>query len=414
VSAPRPESEADRIGPIIIALALLTAVGPLSIDMYVPGFPAMGRTLGASSSSVQLTMTAFLAGIVGGQLVVGPISDAIGRRRLLLGGTLAYALLSAACAVAPNVQLLIVCRLLQGLCGAIGMVLSKAVLTDRYAGPALPRVFALLSQIMGIAPVVAPVLGGLVLAVADWRMVFGVLAAVGVLQFVLVLIMVPESLPEQQRHPGRLGRSFGLMGSLLLDRSFVGYMIVAGFSGAALFSYISTSSFIFEGIHHVAASAYSLIFASNAIGLVIAGQIFARLSRRLRLNRLLVLGLLVALTATVAQLILLALLGETLLGTWICLFCTMLGAGIMMPASQTIGQMIGRDSPGSAAALLGATNFLFGAAASPIAGLFSRNSSLPMALIMLGAYLGGMLGLLLLARPWLGRGEVVSSGHEPG
>lgn len=404
--------QTTRIGPVIVALALLTAVGPLSIDMYVPGFPAMGRTLGASSSAVQLTMTAFLAGIVVGQLVVGPISDAIGRRGLLLGGTLAYALLSAACAMAVNVELLIGFRLLQGLCGAIGMVLSKAVLTDRYAGPALPRAFALLSQIMGVAPVVAPVLGGLVLSIGSWRLVFAVLTLVGIGQCILVLIMVPESLPAERRHGGSLGRSFGLMGRLLIDRSFIGYMVVSGFSGAALFSYISTSSFIFEGIHHVAPSTYSLIFASNAIGLVIAGQIFARLSRRLRLNRLLVLGLLVALGATVAQLILLGLLGETLLGTWFCLFATLLGAGIMMPASQTIGQMIGRDSPGSAAALLGATSFLFGAAASPIAGLFSRNSSLPMVLIMLGAYLGGVLGLLLLARPWLGRGEVSSVGHD--
>lgn len=394
---------------MIIPLAVLTAIAPLSIDMYVPGFPAMGRTLGATSSAVQLTMTAFLAGIVLGQLLIGPISDTLGRRRLLLIGTLAFAALSIGCAVAPTVEVLIVSRFLQGACGAIAMVLSRAVLTDRYAGPALPRAFALLSQIMGVAPVAAPVLGGLVLSIGSWRTVFGVLAAVGVLQFLLVLILVPESLPPQRRHGGGLGRSFGLMGGLLVDRSFVGYMLVVGFGGACLFSYISTSSFVFEGIHHVTATQYSLIFASNAVGMVIAGQIFSRLSRRLRLNRLLVLGWSTALLATVVQLILLLAVGETLVGTWACLFGTMLGLGVILPCTQTIGQTIGRHAPGSAAALLGSTQFLFGAAASPIAGLFGHRTSTPMAMIMFVAFLAMLIALLTLARPWLGRGEVTRS-----
>lgn len=388
-------------------LATLTAVAPLAIDMYVPGFPAMGATLDASGSAIQLTMTTFLAGIVLGQLVIGPISDAIGRRRLLLAGTLAFAACSVACALAPNVELLVGFRFLHGGCGAIGMVLARAVLTDRFAGPALPRTFALLSQIMGAAPVIAPVLGGLVLSVGSWRTVFAVLAVFGVLQFALVLFLVPESLPPERRHGGGLATSFGLMARMLTDRSFVGYMLVVGCTGAALFTYVSDSSFVFEELHHVSATQYSLIFASNAVGMVLAGQIFARMSRQIRLNRLLVMALVLAVAANVVQLVLALTVGETLFGTWGCLFASMLAAGIVFPSTTTIGQTIGRDTPGSAAALMGATQFLCGAAASPIVGLFGHQSSVPMAGVMLTAFGTAVVLLVLLARPWLGRGEPI-------
>lgn len=405
---PGPDAGAvERPLGLVAALATLTAVAPLATDMYIPGFPAMGATLNASGSAVQLTMTTFLAGIVLGQLVVGPISDGIGRRRLLLGGTLAFALFSVACSVAPSVELLIGFRFLHGASGAIGIVLARAVLTDRFTGPALPRTFALLSQIMALAPVVAPVLGGLVLSLGSWRTVFAVLAGFGVLQFLVVWLVIPESLPPQRRHGGGLGTSFGLMGHLLRDRSFVGYMLVMGFAGAALFSYIAGSSFVFEDLHHLSATSYSLIFASNAVALVISGQIFARLSRRFRLNRLLVFGLAVAGAANLAQLLLAVLVGESVAGTWVCLFISMLGIGVVFPSTMTIGQTIGRDTPGSASALIGATQFLCGAAASPLVGLFGHGSSVPMAGVMLAAFLAAFAVLVLLARPWLGRGESV-------
>lgn len=397
----------QRIAPLLLALCTLTAVGPLATDMYIPGFPAMGDALGVSSSSIQLTMTAFLAGIVLGQLLVGPISDGLGRRRLLLGGTVAFSLVSIGCAVAPNVEVLTVLRFLHGTCGAVGMVLARAVLTDRFAGPELPRIFAILSQILGIAPVIAPVLGALVLSVGDWRTVFATLAGFGVLQFVLVLTLVPESLPPERRHGAGLGASFRRMGHLLANRSFVGYMLVLGFTGAALFSYIAGSSFVFEDLHGVSETQYSLIFASNAFALVIAGQIFARVSRKIRLNRLLIIAVTVCGLAGCAQLILLATVGETLAGTWVCLFVTMMGCGIIFPSTNTIGQTIGRQTPGSASALMGGTQFLCGAAASPLVGLFGHGTSLPMALIMTLGFAAVGLALLTLARPWLGHGEVV-------
>lgn len=392
---------------MVAALATLTAVAPLATDMYIPGFPAMGAALDASGPAIQLTMTTFLAGIVLGQLLIGPISDGVGRRRLMLAGTVAFTAFSLACALSPSVELLIGFRFLHGASGAIGMVLARAVLTDRFAGPALPRTFALLSQIMAIGPVLAPVLGGLVLSLGSWRTVFAVLAGFGLLQFVVVLLAIPESLPPERRHGGGLGTSLGLMGGLLADRSFVGYMLVMGCTGAALFSYIAGSSFVFEDLHHVSETGYSLIFASNAVALVLSGQVFARLSHRIRLNRLLVVGLALAGTANLVQLMLALTIGETMAGTWACLFVSMLGTGVIFPSTMTIGQTIGRDVPGSASALIGATQFLCGAAASPLVGLFGHNSSVPMAGVMLGSFVAAALVLVVLARPWLGRGESV-------
>ncbi len=214
-SAPAgPTDPARRAAVALVAvLAALTAVAPLATDMYVPGFPAMGHTLGASNPAVQLTMTAFLAGLVVGQLVIGPLSDSLGRRGLLLSGTAAFMVFSVACAIAPTVGILTGARFLQGVSGAAGMVLARAVLTDRFQGADLPRYFAVLSQIMGVAPVAAPVLGGAVLAVSTWRAVFVVLTVMGGLLVLGVLRKVPESLPPERRHAGGITQTFRAMGS---------------------------------------------------------------------------------------------------------------------------------------------------------------------------------------------------------
>lgn len=408
-SSTTTQDDRGSIAPLILTVCTLTAVGPLAIDMYLPGLPAMGEALGAGSSQIQLTMTAFLAGIVVGQLVIGPISDGIGRRRLLLGGTLAFTVASVACAVAPTVELLIAFRLLQGLCGAVGIVLARAVLTDLFAGPRLPRIFAILSQILGAAPVIAPVLGGIVLAVADWRVVFVTLAVFGLVQFSLVLRLLPESLPPQRRHTGGLRSSLRSMGRLLGNRSFVGYMLVLGSTGAALFGYISGSSFVFEAIHGLTETQYSLLFASNAMGLVIAGQIFARVSRKVRLNRILIMAIGWIVFCNLTHVVLLLIFGDVLGITWACLFGTMLGVGMVFPSTMTIGQTIGRETPGTASALMGTLQFLCGAAASPLVGILGHETTMPMAMILLCGFGVGALALLFLARPWLGHGEVATT-----
>ncbi|MFJ4616924.1 multidrug effflux MFS transporter [Streptomyces sp. NPDC088812] len=402
VPAPLPRRAAVAL---VAVLGALTAVAPLATDMYVPGFPAMGEALGTSSSAVQLTMTAFLAGLVVGQLLIGPLSDGLGRRRLLLSGAAGFVLFSVVCAVAPDVTVLTGARFLQGVAGAAGMVLARAVLTDRFHGAELPRYFAVLSQVMGVAPVAAPVLGGVVLGLSTWRAVFAVLAVLGALLLFAVVRAVPESLPPERRHGGGFTSTFRAMGALLGRRSFMGYVLVIAFVSAALFAYISGSSFVFESLHGVSATTYSLIFATNAVGMLLSGAVFSRLAGRLRLNTLLSAGVGVCLLGALAQVLLVVTVGETLAGTWITLFVTAAGIGLVFPAGMSIGQAVGRSAPGAASALLGGLQFLFGALASPLVGLFGEHSSLPMALVMLIAVAAAAAALAGLARPWEGHGE---------
>jgi DHA1 family bicyclomycin/chloramphenicol resistance-like MFS transporter len=394
-----------RVAALIAVLGALTAVAPLATDMYVPGFPEMGSSLRATDSAVQLSMTAFLAGLVLGQMLIGPLSDGLGRRRLLLSGTSAFAALTLLCAFAPNIQVLIGARFLEGVAGAAGMVLARAAITDWFHGPDIPRFFSMLSLVLGVAPVAAPVIGGAILSVSTWRAIFLVLAVVGVLLVLAVVAKVPESLPPDRRHNGGIGSTFRAMGGLLRERTFTGYVLTLGFSGAALFTYIAGSSFVFENIYGVSATRYSLVFAVNAVGMLLAGALFGVLARRIRMNTLLAAGVTTAAAGVIGQVVLLATVGGSLAGTWACLFVTLAGVGMVFPASMSLGQTLGRRAPGAASALLGGTQFLLGALASPLVGLFGTSSVTPMTLIMLGALVCAVLALTLLARPWQGHGE---------
>ncbi|MFG3142318.1 multidrug effflux MFS transporter [Streptomyces sp. NPDC048211] len=409
-SGPQPSAPSvspRQAGALIAVLGALTAVAPLATDMYVPGFPSMGTTLHASSPAVQLTLTSFLVGMVVGQLLIGPLSDGWGRRRLLLAGSAGFVLFSLLCALAPNVELLTAGRFLQGFAGAAGMVLARAVITDCFRGADVPRYFALLSQILGIAPIAAPVIGGAVLSLSTWRAVFVVLAVLGALLVFAVVKKVPETLPPERRHGGGLGGTFRTMGTLLKHRAFMGYVLVLGFTSAALFAYISGSSFVFQNVHGVSPTAYSLIFASNAVGMLIAGVTFARLSVRVRLNTLLVAGLGISGIGAVALLVLPPVAGENLAVSWICLFVAISGIAVIFPSTMSIGQSLGRSAPGAASALIGGLQFLFGAAASPLVGLFGEDSATPMAAVILISLALAGVCLVLLARPWLSHGEVV-------
>ncbi|WUS99815.1 multidrug effflux MFS transporter [Streptomyces sp. NBC_00708] len=406
-----PPVRPGHVSALIAVLGALTAVAPLATDMYVPGFPAMGDALHASGSAVQLTLTAFLIGMVVGQLLIGPVSDGRGRRGLLISGAAGFVLFSLLCAVAPNVELLTAARFLQGFAGAAGMVLARAVITDCFHGADVPRYFALLSQILGIAPIAAPVVGGAVLSASTWRAVFVVLAVLGALLLAAVVRKVPETLPPARRHGGGLTGTFRTMGTLLTHRPFMGYVLVLGFTSAALFAYISGSSFVFQNVHGVSPTVYSLIFASNAVGMLIGGVVFARLSARVRLNTLLIAGLAISGAGAAALLAIPALAGQSLAVSWICLFVAMSGIALIFPATMSIGQHLGRSAPGAASALIGGLQFLFGAAASPLVGLFGEDTATPMAVIILTALALAGLALVLLARPWHAHGEVTAPPH---
>ncbi|MBZ9643835.1 multidrug effflux MFS transporter [Streptomyces sp. PSKA30] len=401
----RPPVRALRRTGLLVTLILggLTAVPPLSMDMYLPAMPEVTESLQAPAATVQLTLTACLAGMAFGQLVVGPMSDRWGRRRPLLTGLAVYIVATALCAVAPTVESLVAFRLAQGLAGAAGIVIARAVVRDLYDGVAMARFFSTLMLISGVAPIVAPLIGGQILRVTDWRGVFVVLTAVGVLLAGVVWFRLPETLPPAERHRSGVGEALHSMRRLLADLPFTGYMLAGGFAFAALFAYVSASPFVIQEIYGASPQTFSLLFGLNSIGLVAAGQINGKvLVGRVRLDRVLALGLtVVVLAATSLLLMSLGVFGEVgLVPVSGALFVLMTAMGFTLPNAQTLALLRTRHSAGSASALLGTSSFLIGAIASPLAGIGGEHTAVPMAVVQLAAALVAVACFVGLCRPW--------------
>ncbi|MGW0816791.1 multidrug effflux MFS transporter [Streptomyces viridiviolaceus] len=375
---------------VTLVLGGLTATPPLAMDMYLPSLPEVTRSLHAPAATVQLTLTACLAGMALGQLVVGPMSDKWGRRRPLLAGLAVYVVATALCAFAPTVELLVAFRLAQGLAGAAAIVIARAVVRDLYDGVAMARFFSTLMLISGVAPVVAPLIGGQILRVTDWRGVFVVLTVVGVLLGGVVWAKLPETLPAAERHSGGVGDALRSMRTLLADRAFSGYMLAGGFAFASLFAYISASPFVVQEIYGASPQTFSLLFGLNSIGLVVVGQINGKvLVGRVRLDRVLGIGLAVVIAAAVALLLMaLGVFGDVgLAPVAAALFVLMSAMGITLPNTQALALMRVKHAAGSASALLGTSSFLIGAIASPLVGVAGEDTALPMAVVQLGAAL---------------------------
>jgi DHA1 family bicyclomycin/chloramphenicol resistance-like MFS transporter len=281
--APATESEdrasaAGTHGPLlVVVLGLITAIGPLSLDMYLPAFPAIADDLGVPAAGVQLSLTSCLVGFALGQLICGPLSDRWGRRRPVVTGLLAYAVLSLLIALAPSAPVLIGLRLLQGFAGGAGAVVARAVVRDLYAGVAAAKFFSRLTLIFGVAPILAPILGSAVLRVTSWHGIFVVLGAIALALTVMVMTALPETLPPRRRSPGGLTDTARTARTLFADRIFLGYALGQGFSFAALFGYLSGSSFVLQDGYGVSPTLFSLLFGLNSIGLIVLSQANARL-----------------------------------------------------------------------------------------------------------------------------------------
>ncbi|MFF4216346.1 multidrug effflux MFS transporter [Streptomyces nondiastaticus] len=407
-------AERDPAGPgisgaratgLIVTLVLggLTALPPLSMDMYLPALPEVTGALHSPAATVQLTLTACLMGMALGQLVVGPMSDKWGRRRPLLAGMVVYILATAACALAPTAGLLIGCRLVQGLAGAAGIVIARAVVRDLYDGVAMARFFSTLMLISGVAPVVAPLIGGQILRLTDWRGVFVVLTAVGVLLTLAVWRFLHETLPPEKRQAGGLGAALRAMGALLGDRVFTGYMLAGGFAFAALFAYISASPFVVQDIYGASPQTFSLLFGLNSIGLVLVGQINGKLLvGRVSLDKALAVGLaVIALAAAALLLMASGVFGKAGLAPVAAgLFVLMSAMGLAMPNTNAQALMRSRDAAGSASALLGTSTFLLGALVSPLVGIAGEGTAVPMATVQLVCAVASAACFLGLCRPW--------------
>ncbi|RDI50108.1 multidrug effflux MFS transporter [Nocardia mexicana] len=366
---------------LILTLAALTGVAPMATDMYVPGLPELTRSLHASPTAVQLSMTGFLVGVVAGQLVLGPISDAVGRRRVLLAGAAAFAICSAACASAPTAELLNAARVGQGIAGAAGLVVSRAVITDLFGAVAAARKFSALAAITSAAPILAPMIGGAVLSVASWRMVFAVLTVLGLAQVAAVAVWVPESLAPSQRAASRPLAILRSMRQLLRRRALVCYAISLCFGGAAVYVYVAGSSFVFEGAYGFSSSSTSIVYGVNALGTMAGSALAGWLVTRIGTARLLVTGIGASLAAACSLVVLTVATGGSSVVTWACLFAMITAFGLYFPAVTAAAQELGRDAPGATSALLGGGQFLLGGAAAPLVGLFGTGGVLPMAVL---------------------------------
>jgi len=417
-AGPETEPAVARTVPrtgLLVTLILggLTATPPLAMDMYLPSLPEVTNSLHAPAATVQLTLTACLLGMALGQLVAGPMSDRWGRRRPLLIGLVAYVVSTVLCAFAPTVELLVAFRLAQGLAGAAGIVIARAVVRDLYDGVAMARFFSTLMLIGGVAPIVAPLIGGQILRVTDWRGVFVVLTVVGTVLTAAVWAKLPETLPAGERHGGGVGEALHSMRRLLADLPFTGFMLAGGFAFAALFAYISASPYVIQEIYGASPQTFSLLFGLNSVGLVAVGQINGKLLvGRVRLDRALGAGLLVVIAAATALLLMsTGVFGKVgLAPVAAALFVLMSAMGVTLPNAQALALMRTKHSAGSASALLGTSSFLIGAVASPLVGIAGEHTAVPMAVVQLAAALVALGCFVGMCRARGGRTSVEGAG----
>src|SRR4051794_32664464 len=281
--------------PSTLLPGAVTALPALSIDAYLPALPSLARDLGTTPAAAQLTLTAVLLGIALGQLIGGPLRDRLGRRLPLLAGLATFVVAAGLCALAPTLPALVALRLLMGLGGGAAVVVARAVVRDRAQGAQAAQMFARLMLVMGVVPVLAPALGAQLLRVTSWRGVFAALVVLGVVLGAVVVRRLPETL-EEPASGGLLGTLRAFRG-VLGDRAFVGYALAAALSSGAMFAYVSASPFVLEDVYGLSPATFSVIFATNAAGLISAAQLSARLVGRTGPRRLLLGGLAVTAVA---------------------------------------------------------------------------------------------------------------------
>jgi len=380
---------------MFVLLGGLTAFGPLSIDMYLPALPAIGRDLSASESVIQLTLTACLVGLAAGQILAGPLSDRLGRRRPLLIGVAGYVLASLLCATAPAAPVLVGFRLLQGLAGAAGIVIARAIVRDLYFGSAAARYFSRLVLIMGLAPILAPVIGAQLLRFTSWHGIFVALAIVAALLWLGAAVGLRETLPAARRSSGGLRGTLGTFRALLSDSRFIGYALAGGLAFGAMFAYISGSPFVLQGIYRVSPQTFSLIFGTNALGFVAASQVNGSLVGWIPPARLLVAGLITAATAGLALLLIVLIGGLGLVAILPPLFLLVSSIGFVVPNATALALSRRPDAAGTGSALLGVIQSGVGAAGAPLVGVAGTSSALPMAGVIAVSASGAILAFAL-------------------
>jgi DHA1 family bicyclomycin/chloramphenicol resistance-like MFS transporter len=393
-AVPRP-----GIARTALVLGAFVAIGPLTIDMYLPALPTITRELETTSAAVQLTLTGTLVGLALGQLVLGPLSDALGRRRPLLAGTALHVLASLLVLVAPNLAVLGALRVVQGVGTAAGAVIAIAIVRDLYDGRAAATMLSRLFLVLGAAPVLAPTIGGEILRFTSWRGIFLLLAVYGVVMIVVGARTLPETLPPERRLSSGVRGTLRGYRDLFRDRTYVGLVVVAGLTIAGLFSYVAGSAFVYQGEFGLDEQQFGLLFGAGAFWLIAATQLNPLLLRRWSPQQLLVAGTVVGAVASGVLVGLAAThtggLPAIVASLWVVLFAS----GLALPNAPALALSRHGEAAGTAAALLGAIQFGVGAVVSPVVGLLG-NDAVAIGVVVVSALTLAIVVLVTVVRPW--------------
>ena len=392
---PRTIPRRETVRPafrFILLLGLLDAFGPLGIDMYLPAFPRIERDLKAQGGAMQLTLSLFLAGLAVGQLICGPISDRIGRRRPLLFGSAAFAVACVVCAYTRSIEALILARFIMGLAGATGMVIARAVVRDSFEEADSARIYSMLMLVIGIAPIISPSVGGWLMGFGGWGLIFWALAGFACLCGVAVAVDLPETHPAEFRTRDSVAELARRYGGMIVDRRFMGYAFPVSLALGMIFAYVASAPSLFMQFYQLSPNAFSLIFAGNAVGLIGAAQVNRWLTRRYDTHAILRAASLV----NAGSCLLLPVLAWTGAGGFPAflanIFLCLTTVGLILPNATAAAMAPFPHQAGAASALVGTLQFAVGAATGAIVGVFHDGTGLPMTLTIAGC---GALSLLI-------------------
>jgi DHA1 family bicyclomycin/chloramphenicol resistance-like MFS transporter len=400
VNASPPPARPGRRSLILLIAVLggVCTIGPFSTDLYLPAMPSVAADLHASAQSIELTITAVLVGLALGQLFVGPLSDVFGRRRPLLAGLAVFTASSLVCALAPSAGVLIAARAIEGLAGACGLAIANAVVTDHFRDREAARFLSRLVLVSGMAPIVAPLIGGQLLRLTSWRGIFVVLTAIGVVLIAGVAFGLRESLPPERRSARGLSGALHTMGMLSRDRAFMSLAVTSALAYAAFFAYLSASSFVTQKIYDATPVVFSILFSINAVGMLVASQANGLLLARRSPRLLLAAGLCAAGLAGVTLLGVTAIGGLGLVALVAPLFVLVASLGFIMPDSTALALSLHPDVAGSASAYFGTLRLALGALATPLVGVGGGVSAMPMAIVIAVSTIAALLVFFGVAR----------------
>jgi DHA1 family bicyclomycin/chloramphenicol resistance-like MFS transporter len=390
----------DRSSPHYYRLALilgaLTAMGPLAIDMYLPSLPTIADELGTRTGVVQVSLSVYFTGIAVGQAFYGPLSDRIGRKPVLYVGLVVFIAASIGCGLARSVEALIGLRFVQALGGCAPLVVPRAVVRDHFEQHESVRMLSLLMLVMGLAPILAPLIGGQLLVAFGWRSVFAVLATYATVWLALVWLFLPESLPPGRRRREPIARVLAVYGHLLRDRAYMAHVLSGSLVFAGLLAYISGSPLVFIELFGVAPERFGLYFGINACGIIAASQINRVLAGRVDTARVVRVTLAVAMTAALVLLADAASGFGGFPGILVPLFCFIFCHGFVLPNTTALAMAPHGQVAGSASALLGTLQFVMGAISGALVGILANGTALPFAGVIaacgVGAFLANRIG----------------------